>query len=138
LSEENGLLTVYLEKDQYNEKTDRVDLSVADYFEIDNTTPSAITKIVYSDSPEIKVGAEKTFRLTHFYADGTTEPMTGTWTLTVPTEFADLITTEQTEEYIKIKSKYDDDLIGAVLHLKATCYTNIDELDIKVVGYFNG
>jgi hypothetical protein len=137
LKEENGILTVYLEKDQYDEKTDK--FGVADYFEPITPVQETNCEITYTGLPEIKIGGSaKTFTAKFYDVNGVElTDITATWNLIVPTGFEIFIISETTGNTINISVSDEVSIIGKTLLLQMSDGLELNtELNIRVVSLF--
>lgn len=133
----NGILNIYLEKDEYNSTTDNKLLGICDYGTVVISTGSA--KISYSGNCEVKCGGSyKSFVGSFVNGSGVVLDLIPVWSMVSSTGSIGNFTTaiDPATKTIKIKCADISSMIGSTLTLSLAESTNAysSTLIIKVVS----
>lgn len=136
-----GLLIVSLEKDQYDENKDNLELGIADYFESTIPSPQPTVgdcEITYLGLPEVKIGGSfKAFYAVFRDVNGVIlTDVKAVWNTVISPEFQEFFVIQSNDNSISIKAVNNLSLMGANIKLileneDATYHT---ELLIEVVS----
>lgn len=138
-----GVVEISIEKHQFNFDTDNADLMVADYYkyydpvkEID-TEATYDCRIVYNNSPELKMGMPDKVYTAEIYTNGikVNDPKI-TWEVIIPEDNKEHFTYDIDNNKLNIKCVFDGALNGSFIRLVAKndelqCSA---ELPVKVVS----
>ena len=140
-----GIITLFLQRTQFNPNTDNAELMIADYFDdklgqsVDISQPiqEVNIDIIYSGNNRIVMGTPyKEYRIMFTDNQGAQLDIDGVWELYILPEFKDFILYEINHNVLRIKALSNENLVN--YKLKATA-RNIDnsiskDLEIKVVS----
>lgn len=123
----NRVMCLVLTEDQYNPKTDNIDLMICDYFEIELSEASSPIEITYVGNPTVRIGGSKTFRV---------KETAVTFTMSIADMFKDMVSFKQIDDFsCKISVKNNEMAVGANLKIIAISKNgDKGELLINIVG----
>lgn len=121
------VMCLVLTEDQYNPKTDNIDLMICDYFEVELSETSSPIEITYVGNPTVRIGGSKTFRV---------KETAVTFTMSIADMFKGMVSLNQIDDYsCKISVKNNEIAVGADLKIIAISKNgDKGELLINVVG----
>ena len=127
LNYDRGLLHLTVTEDQYNPKTDNIDLMICDYFEIELSETSSPIEITYVGNPTVRIGGSKTFRV---------KETAVTFTMSIADMFKDMVSFKQVDDFsCKVSVKNNEMAVGANLKIIAISKNgDKGELLINIVG----
>lgn len=141
----NGIITLFLQRTQFNPNTDNAELMIADYFN-DKLNESAnviqpnqhiSVDIIYSGNNRLVMGMPyKEYRMIFEDDKGYQLDITGIWDIYILPEFNDFILYEIDHNVLKIKALYNENLVNYKLKVIARNNDNSisKDLEIKVVS----
>lgn len=140
--EHGGLLSFIADKSEFNKETDNQDLMIADYIsptllsEIPNKSTISLTIHHKGRNSIIAGGNAKTFTVTAKNEKGNTISIENLkWKLTCLPENEQYVSAEiQNDNSIKIKSLYNESIVGTQILLTASMYDSETSIYIEIGG----
>lgn len=145
IADTNGIITLFLQRAQFNPNTDNAELMIADYFNnelnksINETQPNQqiSVDIMYSGNNRLVMGMpHKEYRMEFKDDKGKQLDIVGIWDLHILPEFSDFIIYDIDHNVLKIKVLYNENLVNYKLKVTARSIDNLisKDLEIKVVS----
>lgn len=120
----DGFICLYIEQDQYNPKTDRKDLMICDYIDVNDHQSgdkTVLSQIEFKGKPEIKMGGSAKKFTASFVDDvGSVLKIEPKWNVLCLDEFKDCVTYSVKDGVLSVKAAKESILEGVTVRVELT------------------